>query len=243
MLRKIGKYELIDKIDENEFEICYKANDNKNKLYLIKEINIKFKEYIENEIKILKKMNSKYSIKFIELIEKNNYIYLVLELCDGNLNDLLKKKNRNLDITTIFEIISQLNEVLKIMHSKEIEHTNLKPENILIKNKNDIHIKLSDYILTKNFLNNNNSKFNNYRSNYYQAPEVYQNERNRKSILWSIGLIIYYLYFSQLPFINKEDYFNQNNKIILKKTHSEILDDLICRLLIKNPNERINWDE
>ena len=92
MSKKIGNYLLTNKIYENEFGKCYKANDNNNKLYLIKEINIKFKEYIENEIKILKKMNSKYSIKFIELIEKNNYIYLVLELCDGNLNDLLKKK-------------------------------------------------------------------------------------------------------------------------------------------------------
>ena len=129
------------------------------------------------------------------------------------------------------------------MHSKEIEHTNLKPENILIKNKNDTHIKLSDYILTKYFLNNNNSKFKNNISAYYKAPEVYQNKRNIKSNLWSIGLIIYYLYFNQLPFIDKEDYFNLNNKIILKKTHFKILDDLISKLLIKNPNERINWDE
>ena len=77
---------------------------------------------------------------------------MVLELCDSNLIELLKKKNGNLDITRIFEIIIQLNEVLKLIHSKEIEHTNLKPENILIKNKNDIHIKLSDYKLTKNFI-------------------------------------------------------------------------------------------
>ena len=145
MLKKIGNYVLKNKIGENKFGICYKANDNNNKLFSIKEINIKnkeHKEFVENEIKILNKMNSKYSIEFIELIENNDYIYLVLELCVGNLNDLLKNKNGNLDITRIFEIIIQLNEVLKLMHSKEIEHTNLKPENILIKNKNNIHIKL-----------------------------------------------------------------------------------------------------
>ena len=240
MLKKIDNYILIDKIDENKFEISYKAIDNNNKLYVIKEINIQNKEFVLNEIEILKQMKSKYSIEFIELIEKNDYIYLVLELCDGNLNDLLKKKNKNFDITTIFEIIFQLNEVLKLMHSKEIEHTNIKPENILIKNKNNIHIKLSDYILTSNFLNNNNTKFINYKRNYYQAPEF---KKNRKSNLWSIGLILYYLYFNQLPFIDNEDYLNPNNKIILKKTHLKLLDDLISKLLIKNPNERISWDE
>ena len=120
------------------------------------------------------------------------------------------------------------------MHSKKIKHINLKPENILIKNKNYFYIKLSDYILTKNFINNNI---------YYQAPEVYQNKRNRKSNLWSIGLILYYLYFNQLPFIDDEDYFDTNNNVKLKKTHFKILDDLISKLLIKNPKERINWDD
>ena len=37
-------------------------------------------------------MKSKYSIEFIELIEENDNVYLITELCDGNLNDLLKKK-------------------------------------------------------------------------------------------------------------------------------------------------------
>ncbi len=242
MIKQIDNFILKDNFDENEFGICYKANDNNN-LYAIKKINIQNKEFVNNEIKILKTMKSKYSIEFIELIEKNDYLYLILELCDGNLNDLLKKKNGNLDITTIFDIIFQLNEVLQLMHSKELEHINLKPENILIKNKNYFYIKLSDYILTKNFPNNNNSKFINNRSIYYQAPEVYQNKRNRKSNLWSIGLILYYLYFNQLPFIEDEDYFNPNKNVILKKTHFKILDDLISKLLIKNPNERINWDE
>ena len=91
MLKKIGRYELNDKIDKNEFGICYKANDN-NKLYAIKEINIQNKEFVDNEIKILKDMKSKYSIEFIELIEKKDYVYLITQLCDGNLNDLLKKK-------------------------------------------------------------------------------------------------------------------------------------------------------
>ena len=89
-------------------------------------------------------MKSKYSVEFIESIEKDDNIYIVMELCDGNLNDLLKKKNGYLDKITIFEIIFQLNEVLKLMHSKKLEHTNLKPENILIKYNYDY---LFNYII------------------------------------------------------------------------------------------------
>ena len=97
---QIDNYVLKDNFNENGFGICYKENDNNNNLYAIKKINIQNKEFVNNEIKILKSMKSKYSIEFIESIEKDDNIYIVMELCDGNLNDLLKKKNGNLDITT-----------------------------------------------------------------------------------------------------------------------------------------------
>ena len=89
-------------------------------------------------------MKSKYSVNFLESIEKDDNIYIVMELCDGDLNDLLENKNENLDIITIIKIINQLNEVLKLMHSKKIEHRDLKPENILIKYNYDY---LFNYII------------------------------------------------------------------------------------------------
>ena len=78
-------------------------------------------------------MKSKYSVNFVDSIEKDDNIYIVMELCDDDLNGLISKKNGNISIVTIIKIIYQLNEVLKLMHSKKIEHRDLKPENILIK--------------------------------------------------------------------------------------------------------------
>ena len=89
-------------------------------------------------------MKSKYSVEFLDYIEKDDNIYIIMELCDGNLNDLLEKKKGNLDIVTIIKIMNQLNGVLKLMHSKKIEHRDLKPENILIKYNYDY---LFNYII------------------------------------------------------------------------------------------------
>jgi surface protein len=135
------KYTLVNIIGEGGFGICYMAKDENNKFYAIKEIKIQNKDVAFNEIKILKIMKSKYSVEFIESIEKDDNIYIVMELCDGNLIDLLEKKNINLNIVTIIKIINQLNEVLKLMHSKKIEHRDLKPENILIKYNYDYLFK------------------------------------------------------------------------------------------------------
>ena len=60
--------------------------------------------------------------------------------------------------------------------------------------------------------------------------------------MWSIGLILYYLYFNTLPFNNLKDFFDPNKKVILKETKFKLLDDLLSKLIIKDPTKRINWD-
>ena len=133
-------------IAKGSFGICYMAKDQNNKIYAIKKINIKNEnsQDVINEINILKIMNnSKYSVNFFESIEKDDNIYIVMELCDDDLKNLLEK-NGKLDIVTIMKIIYQLNKVLNIMHSKKIIHRDLKPENILIKYNYDY---LFNYII------------------------------------------------------------------------------------------------
>ena len=94
MSNKNKKYTLFNIIGKGGFGICYMAKDENNKIYAIKKIiiNNENSKDVINEINILKIMNSKYSVEFIDSIEKDDNIYIVMELCDGNLNDLLKKK-------------------------------------------------------------------------------------------------------------------------------------------------------
>jgi serine/threonine protein kinase len=212
MLNSIGKYILEEEINNGSYGICYRAKDEKNNRYAIKKIKKGNNENVSNiinEINILKIMKCKHSVEFIEYIEKDDYIYIVMELCDGDLNYLLKKMNKKIDIITIVKIIIQLNEVIKLMHEKKIEHRDLKPENILIKFKDeeDFDIKLTDYGFSKSY--QSNSKYSKIVGTmYYSPPEVYKNEGNSKSDLWSIGLILYYLYF---------------NNLLIKSSNNEIL--------------------
>ena len=125
-----------------------------------------------------------------------------------------------------------------IIHS-EISNIKLKYEN-----DNDFEIKLTDYGLAKSYQNNSNSKYDSFvGTEFYIAPEVYQNKGCSKSDLWSIGLILYYLYHKKKPIENIQEYINSNKDILIKKTKLEIFDDLINKLLVKDPNKRINWKD
>ena len=63
-----------------------------------------------------------------------------------------------------------------------------------------------------------------------------------KSILWNIGLLIYELFFGELPSEIKihKNKLDLNN---LKKSGDSLFDDLIQNLLLVDPEKRINWDD
>ena len=148
--------------------------------------------------------------------------------------------------------MEQLLETFKIMRDNLIIHRNLKLENILIKNENGNNIiKLTDYgsrrriiSLSKNYGNKSN-----IGNIVYMAPEILKDEKyDYKVDLWSLGIIIYRLYFGISPFpeSDKDKLINCIEKTgneLLKKTEKDSLNDLISKLLEKEASKRIDWDE
>ena len=68
MINRINKYTLVNELNYGAYGICYSARDEKKNKYAIKKIKKKDNENYDilNEIDILKRMKSKYSVEFIE---------------------------------------------------------------------------------------------------------------------------------------------------------------------------------
>ena len=79
------------------------------------------------------------------------------------------------------------------------------------------------------------------------APEVLQRkEYSMKADLWSVGIIIYLLLFKDVPYSGNNE-FEILKQIIsnkpLKKCGNNLLNDLIDKLLVVDPNLRIGWND
>ena len=81
------------------------------------------------------------------------------------------------------------------------------------------------------------------------APEILNEDPyDLKCDLWSLGIIIYILYFREHPYpMAKSDIalINQINNYgqkYFKISKNEDFDNLISKLLIKDPKERISWE-
>lgn len=252
---------LNDLIVKGKYSDIYKSKNEKNEIIAIKIINtIKISEIINNikkdnlekiiqeKYKIMKKCGEKsdYSIKIIDFIDKTTDFYLIMEFCNINLKDYLSKKKtgKGLNISTIKEIFIQLNKILVYMDHNKLYHGDINPGHILIIEKDGKIIpKLIDFF-----------NFNLLKKDYtlYTAPEIINNQEGNKkydikSDLWSIGLILYELYFNALPFKKINELINiskNSSKLnLLKADKEKDFNDLIQKLLKINKDERLSFND
>ena len=247
-------------IAKGKYSEIYKTSNDKNEIYAIKIINKKkiletlninsndLENIIQEKLKLMKicEKKSESTIKIIQFINNKTNYYFVMEYCDSNLREYFQnnKFEKGLDVNAIRDIFNKLNKALVVMNNNNIFHGDLKPEHILIseKDENNIEFKFTDFF-------NFNSIIKNY--SIYTAPEIQNSTKENnsfdiKSDLWSIGLILYELYFGKIPFemedIQKMK--DKNYKIRLSKADKEInFNDLIEKLLKINVNERISFND
>ncbi len=229
----------------------FKAKHKKTGEYVaIKEINLfmyyKPVDLLKKEIEILKKTRNENSVEIKEIIETKEFFYIIMEYCEYNLESYLKKKLEiPFSICEIRDILIQMNNTLKLTIKEKIIYRCIKLNNILISfnKKNKMSIKLSDYCCLTDIYSSNIIG----RNFYTISPEIFSDGDNFSKVdLWSIGIIIYYLYFEEYPYNGRTGFSLYNDMASgkqLKLIYNEDLNDLMNRLLKINIEERLSWEE
>ena len=203
------------------------------------------KHIIKKEKHLLQSMKSRYSLNYKDLLEDDDYFYFVTEYCDVDLNEYINNE-KGLSFDVIRIILIELNEIFGNMQFNNVIHKNLCPENILLKktDKENLQIKVQNYCLG-NLVHHKKKDI----YSFYIAPESYiVDEYNYKSDLWTIGMLIYKMVYNDVPFETLDEYTEYINSegnipIAIKEIKNENLNDLIRKLLIFSPKERINWKD
>ena len=246
-------------IGKGGFCTVYKAKfrDN-NKIYALKVIDksiLKNDEEIKNiinEVTIMNELDSPYLLKCVTNFEDENNIYIILPLCEnGQLYDIIHKSKKKIKNIYIKKYLYQTIKAINELHKKKIIHRDIKPENILIDNKDNA--LLSDYGIATH------CKEGEKRKTYcgtdeYLAPEVIRGEPyDQKIDVWAIGILIYECVsplgktpFNKIDFLqrteNNKEFIIKNNKdlkIKYDKDFDPLAKNLIEKILKINPNDRL----
>ena len=105
------------------------------------------------EYKIYKYLQDGFGIpKVYECSKDNKFTILIMELLGDSLEKKFVKSNKKFSLLTVLMIMDQLITRLEFIHSKNLLHRDIKPDNFLVgrKNKNNI-IYAIDFGLSKKY--------------------------------------------------------------------------------------------
>ena len=159
---QVQDYVLIKSLGKGSFGEVYLTKKEKNsKLFATKRIPCSklsskdFKKYLDNEIKIMRKLQHENIIKFQDCYQTENNIYIIMEYINGgSLSEFLSKyklkHGHPFPQKMIQHFVKQIVQGLIYIHSKGIIHRDIKLENILIKFPFDnTSIDENNYTLSK----------------------------------------------------------------------------------------------
>ena len=175
-----------------------KGNDNNNTYILttIKNLSEEQINLLKQQINSISTLREYFEFNFnsITLEKDDNDNYFILEKMSEEKNlrtyiDEYKQSNKNIEEKVIYNIMCQICLYLKVIHGQNIIHFNLKPENILINEENEITICNFDFSKNLGIKNKISNKF------YLMSPEIIKNENySNKVDIWCFGFIIFELF-------------------------------------------------
>ncbi|XP_076031444.1 serine/threonine-protein kinase D3 isoform X2 [Oratosquilla oratoria] len=162
---------------------------------------------LKNEVSILQNLRHQGVVNLERMFETPERIFVVMEKLKGDMLEMIlsSEKGRLSERITKF-LIEQILIALKHLHSKNIVHCDLKPENVLLSSNSDFpQVKLCDFGFAR-IIGESSFRRSVVGTPAYLAPEVLRNKGYNRSLdMWSVGVIVYVSLSGTFPFNEDED--------------------------------------
>ncbi|SHJ72913.1 serine/threonine protein kinase [Clostridium cavendishii DSM 21758] len=199
-----GRYKITDILGRGGMSIVYKAISlNLEKEWAIKEITFDSNSDVDflAEPNILKNLDHPALPRIVDIINKDEKIYIVLDYIDGtNLNTLLNQCT-SFQEDKVIGWAKEICDVLIYLHNQKpnpIIYRDMKPGNLMLNKQG--HIKLIDFGIAREYKENTEADTVVIGTRGYAAPEQYGNHQtDQRTDIYSLGVTLYHLLTGKGP--------------------------------------------
>ncbi|MDO5519705.1 MAG: serine/threonine-protein kinase [bacterium] len=203
-----NKYEVLKLIGQGGMSKVYLVMDIRlNKQWAIKEINdrVEDKDFLlsslAEEVKLLKKLDHPALPRIIEVIEKEDLLYVVMDYVEGEPLSKIINHFGPQPQTLVIEWAKQLCGVLHYLHTRNpaIIYRDMKPDNIML--KPDGNLKLIDFGIAREYKEKHSSDTVSLGTKGYAAPEQFggHGQTDPRTDIYCLGVTLYHLVTGKSP--------------------------------------------
>ena len=254
----ISHYKIISLLGAGGMGKVYKAMDSETKKTVaLKVLNPELLKDPENrrrlsaEGHLLSSFSHPNIVKVFEIGESNERGFIAMEYLEGGTLRERLEREKILPLTDIKTIVMQICTGLEEVHSKGIVHRDMKTANVMI--GADGNIRIMDFGLSKSPLVTTMTSLGTVLGTLgYVAPEqVTSLDVDRRTDIFSLGVIMYELLTGQLPFKGENEIalihsiFNTVPPVpsVLRSDIPNEWDSIVMKCLSKDINDRYSTAE
>jgi len=188
------------------FQVRKLTGDDKGKIFAMKVLkkativrNSKDTAHTKAERNILEAVKHPFIVDLLYAFQTKGKLYLILEyLSGGELFMHLEREGIFLEDTACF-YVAEITLALEHLHRQGIIYRDLKPENILLDAQG--HVKLTDFGLCKESIDESTVTHTFCGTIEYMAPEILTRTGHGKAVdWWSLGALMYDMLTGAPPF-------------------------------------------
>lgn len=207
LARKLGKYEIVDRLGRGGMATVYRARQvNMNRDVAIKVMSVElattpqFVSRFAQEAHVIANLEHPRILPVHDYGHEGDYFYLVMRLVEGEtLFDRLQRGTLTLDQAA--EFVGQIAEALDYAHSRGIVHRDLKPNNVLIDEWDNTY--LMDFGLAKLIASTQQLTASGavLGTPAYMSPEQWRGAPvDARTDVYALGAMLYEMVLGQPPF-------------------------------------------
>lgn len=232
-ITELAGYRLTDRIGSGGMGDVYKAyNEKLNRTAAIKILHQKeMADRFRNEAYIQSSVSHPNIACLYEYLVSGETACIIMEYVEGESLDAYLRKRGKLSNEEAENIVKQIAAALAYLHKKEILHRDIKPQNFKIQQNGKV--TMLDFGIAKNkYTPKLTQQGFIVGTTEYMAPEQFRQQVEKKSDVWSLGVLAYELLTGYMPF-------DANNPVTMR-AKIERGEFTKPRILVPQVSEKLN---